>query len=325
MYASAMVRATSFGLVFPPSQLPALLLPVLLLPVLLLLVCSALWGCTPPDPPEDAGPAVNPHREDLDASWEDFAEEMQAIAIASEPGALAGTFARKAISATIVNTVVQGYQTGGGENWLLSVRTWNEDEQLYEQQSELCGGLNFEVAGVLTGARPAAYRRVPKSTVEKVRVDDERGTFLMTDHLQLWALRDLPDPFTTELPADADAAAVAPWPDRIYDIEEDGRVGLTLDVSGLVEGEVYAAQRKKVDLAGVVTADGVAGYTETTWETVILGNNNPLLDAVDQGGAEQHPERDQRWFVEVRVDEGTTCDDVLADKDTLFATAAPWL
>lgn len=302
MYASAMLRAT------------------------FLVLCTASLACSPPDPGgPDAGPPANPHREDLDAAWDDLRDEMRALAVASQPGDLAGTFARKAISATIVNTVVSGYQTGGGENWLLSRRTWNEEELLYEQTSELCGGLNFEVAGVLTGAGQDAYRLVPDSTEEKVRIDPERGAYLASDHLQLWALRDLPDPYETPLPADADEAAAAPWDERIFDFEDDGNPGLTLEVSGLVEGEVYAAQRKQVGLVGVVTEDGAAGYTETIWESVILGNNNPLLDAVDQGSAEQHPERDPRWFVEVRVDDDWTCDDVLRERETLFPDAAPWL
>ena len=55
---------------------------------------------------------------------------MRALADTSRAEDLSGTFARLAISATIVNTVVSGYQTGGGENWLLSRRTWNDDEQL---------------------------------------------------------------------------------------------------------------------------------------------------------------------------------------------------
>jgi hypothetical protein len=291
----------------------------------LVFLCIGAVGCAPPDPPpEDAGPLPNPHREDLDATWDDLATGLTDLGVASERGALAGTFARVATSATIVNTVVQGFQTGGGVNWLVSRRTWNVEEQLYEQRSELCGGFNFEVAGVLTGATQAAYRKVPESTLEKVRVDEERGTFLMTDHIQLWAVRDLPEPLTTPLPDDAAAAAVPPWDERIFDMDEDSEPGFTLEVSGLVQGEVYVAQRKSVDLAGVVTADGVVGYTTTTYSQTILGNNNPLLSQVDQGGAEEHPERDARWFAEVRVDDDASCDDVLAEKDTLFPEAAAW-
>jgi hypothetical protein len=289
---------------------------------------TVLTACAPPDPgPQDGGPPPNPHREDLDASWDDLPDAVQALGVATEPGEMAGTFARIATSATIVDTVLLDprFQTGGGTNWLVSRRTWNEDEQLYEQESELCGGFNFEVGGVLTAVPAPTYRDVPLSTVERVRVDIDRGTFLMTDHLQLWALRDLPDPFDTPLPADADAAGQAPWTDRIYDMDGDSQPGITLEVSGLVSGEVYAAQRKEVDLAGVVSADGAAGFTTTTYGSVILGSDNPLFSQADPSGAETHPDPNESWFAEVRVDDGTSCADVLADPDALLPAAPPWL
>jgi len=290
-----------------------------------LLMSIAVLACAPPDlGTPDAGLPDNPHREDLDASWDDFAAGLQTLGVPTEPGALAGTYARRATSATIVNTVVSGMQTGGGVNWLLSHRTWNADEQFYEQQSELCGGYNFDVASVGTGVRANAYRAIPVSTLETVRVDTERGTFLTTDHIQLWAVRDLPDPLTTPMPPDTDTAALPPWDERLYDMDGDGEPGFTLEVSGLLEGEVYLAQRKSVDLAGVVTLGGTVGFTSTTYSQIILGNNNPVLSNVSQGSADEHPERDVRWFAEVKVDDDMTCDDVLAEKDTLFPTGAAW-
>jgi hypothetical protein len=292
-----------------------------------LCLVTFLSACTPAQTPDDAGPPPFPHREDLDASWDDLPEEVQALGAASAPGALAGTFARIATSATIVDTVVLDprFQTGGGANWLLTVRSWNEEDQLYEQTSELCGGFNFEVGGVLTGVPLPTYRLVPKSEEERVLVDPDNGTFLMDGHLQLWALRDLPDPAGTTLPADADEAAQAPWTERIFDMDEDSNPGITLVVSGLADGEVYAAQRKRVELTGVVTDDGVAGFVTTTYSSVILGTDNPLFSQADPSGADTHPDPNESWFVEVRVDDGTTCDDVLADPEGLFPDGPPWL
>jgi hypothetical protein len=277
-----------------------------------MLLGISLCACAPGGGSNDAGPVggppPNPRAEDLAATWEDLPGAVQALASPVEPGALEGTFALRATSATIVDTQVFGFQTGGGVNYRLLRRTWNADVGSYTQSSELCGGYNYEVAGVVTEAPQTTYRRVPDSTEEEVFVDDETGAFISTGHVQLWGVRDLPDPRTTPLPATKEEAAEEPHASRIYDMDEDDQPGITLLVSGLVEGEVYAAQRKTVDQTGVVTgADGASGFTTTTYSTVILGADNPLVEAADPSGAEPHPDANESWFSEQRVEDGMDC------------------
>ena len=85
---------------------------------------------------------------------------------------------------------------------------------------------------------------------------------------------------------------------------------------GAVTGEVYAIQRKFVDLAGITLGpDRVLGLAENRWENLMLANNNPLLDRQDEGSVEPYPDPKESWFEEVRIGEGSGCDDVLTAVD----------
>ena len=127
-----------------------------------------------------------------------------------------------------------------------------------DHASELCGGENFEVEGVTTGVAPHVYGLVAPSENEVVRIDVETGVLLEDGHLQLWGIHNLPDDAETPLPATIEEAAMAPWDDYIFDMDDDERDGITLFVDGMnsagtVQGVIWAIQRKGVALSGVVT------------------------------------------------------------------------
>lgn len=242
-----------------------------------------------------------------------FDDELGVQAVSAPAGSLAGTFALKTVNATQVNVplALDEEPLGGGVNFRLVERRWLPEEGRYLQESVLCGGYNFEVLGVVTTVPTSTYQRVPASEEEWVQVDHERGTYAAGGHVQLWAI-DLDDPNDGPFPRDRDEANTAPFAARIFDMDDDGNPGLTLYVSGLVEGEVYAVQRKRVDLAGVILgADHAVGLAQNRFESVTLGNNNSVLDAAEQGSAEPHPDPKESWFEEVRVSDDTTCDEVL--------------
>ena len=242
-----------------------------------------------------------------------FDEDLGLEAIPAEEGSLAGTFAIKALSATIVRIPVPGIDDalGGGVNYRINRRTWDADAGVYRQQSELCGGFNFEVHGVITRAGPNAYRQVPLSTEEVIEVDHARGTYRATGHVQLWGF-DLDDALDGAFPTTREEALAPPHVDNIYDMDEDGDIGITLYVSGLVEGEVYAIQRKTVDLKGILQGpDRALGLATTGYESVTLGNNNPVLDQSSAGSAEPYPDPKESWFEEIRVDDDIACDEVV--------------
>lgn len=242
-----------------------------------------------------------------------FDEDLGLEAIPAEVGSLAGTFAIKALSATIVRIPVPGIDDalGGGVNYRINRRTWDADAGVYRQQSELCGGFNFEVHGVVTRASQSAYRAVPPSTEEVIEVDHARGTYTATGHVQLWGFS-LDDQLNGPFPETREEALAPPHIDNIYDMDDDDEIGITLFVSGLVEGEVYAIQRKTVDLEGILQGpDRMLGLATTGYESVTLGNNNAVLDQSSAGSAEPYPDPKESWFEEVRVSDDITCEEVL--------------
>jgi hypothetical protein len=248
---------------------------------------------------------------------------IEAIPVA--PGEAAGTFALKVVNTTLVHIPVLGDAAGGGTNYRLVKRTWNVDDGAYDQTSRLCGGYNVEVGGVTTTLPESTYRAVPESTAERVTIDDD-GTYAQTDHLQLWGLNDLPDPFTTPLPADKEEAQQSPHDDRIVDMDDDGNPGVTAQITGAVQGDVFIIQRKTVTTRGIVLGpDRALGLAQNTNEVVQLGNTNPLLDRQSEGSSEPHPDPRRSWFEEVRVDDDADCDLVMrAEDDGLLSVTAPF-
>ncbi len=244
-----------------------------------------------------------------------FDDEIGVAAIPIEAGAAEGTFALKVVNTTLVKVPVLGDFAGGGTNYRLVRRTFDEGAGHYVQESFLCGGFNVEVAGVTTSVPEATYRAVAPNTAEIVEIDDD-GAYRQRDHIQLWGLRDLPDPYETALPANKEEAQQAPHRDRIFDMDDDNNDGITSIISGAVEGEVYVIQRKTVTTRGIVLGpDRMFGLSVNTNELVQLGNNNVLLDRQSEGSAEPHPDPKRSWFEEVRVDDDFDCDDVMAAED----------
>jgi hypothetical protein len=286
-----------------------------------------------PEPDTDVVTPESPWREDFDSAFDALDPEIQELAVSVEAGALAGTFAMRAVSSTLVDTGILGTHRGGGVNHRLLTRVWNEEEQVYDQQSVLCGGFNFETAGVTTGVEGTdVYRAVADST-EVVRVDPDSGVLLADGHLQLWGMRDLPEPATTPLPETIEEAMESPWVDEyIFDMDDDGEMGITLYVdgenaAGSAQGVIYAIQRKQVRLTGVTTSpDRAVGWVETTWESLALGSEPDLLQYLYLGSATPHPDQDLSWFEIIRVDDGSDCDDVEAfiDSGAFALDVAPW-
>jgi hypothetical protein len=248
------------------------------------------------------------------------------LGLTAEPiaaGAAAGTFALKTVNTTLVRVPVLGDYAGGGVNYRLVTRTYDEDSNSYAQSSRLCGGYNFEVAGVTTSLPQDTYQAVAPSTAERVTIADD-GTYTQTDHVQLWGLRDLPEPLTTALPATKDEAAQAPHADRIYDMDGDENPGVTAVITGAVGGEVFIIQRKTVQTAGLVQGpDHAIGLATNTNEVLQLGNTNPLLDRQSEGSAEPHPDPKRSWFEEARIADNADCDVVLGAEEAGLLSVVP--
>lgn len=246
--------------------------------------------------------------------------------VPTEPGALAGTFAQKAIATTVVRIPGLEEKDGGGVQFLRLDRTWDEDAQVYRQTSKLCGGENFEVHGTVADAPPSTYRAVPDSTAEVVTVNHASGEHGEAGLVQLWGIRDLDDPANDPFPTSKEEAAQEPFSSQIYDMDADDEPGYTTKVTGFANGSAWSILRRKNTLRGVVLGpDRIVGLTTTTYDSFIFGADDPLVESMMGGNAPAHPDPKKSWFEELRVSDDIDCDGVVEmDSSGAFAQLRPF-
>ena len=80
----------------------------------------------------------------------------------------------------------------------------------------------------------------------------------------------LDQPLTDLLPESADE-------DSVWDQDMDGQPGVTLTVSGLIEGEIYTVIRYVDTLSGYVDGEQWVGHTQDETEQVIVGASQEVL------------------------------------------------
>ena len=80
------------------------------------------------------------------------------------------------------------------------------------------------------------------------------------------------DPLSDPLPTEESDA-------RVYDQDRDGYPGVTLNVSGLIEGDIYSVIRYVDTLSGGITSDGVwEGSTHDESEQIVIGASQDILN-----------------------------------------------
>jgi hypothetical protein len=121
----------------------------------------------------------------------------------------------------------------------------------------------------------------------------------------------LEDPMNDAMPTTADDP-------RVIDQDGDGQPGMTVFVSGIIDGALYVVQRSISQGTGTVVAPGrVEGLFGWIQEQIVLGSDNPILDEnVPQSGVDPDPTKS--FFIAVRVQEGWTCSDIIAHRQELF-------
>jgi hypothetical protein len=113
------------------------------------------------------------------------------------------------------------------------------------------------------------------------------------------------------LPADA-------TDERVLDQDGDGKPGVTVQVRGLVNADLYLVQRGWTTLRGVATGGNrIDGRIQWGEDHVVLGSNSALLTSLP--GSVPDPEPDASSFRTTRIDESTDCAAIVADQEHLFA------
>ncbi len=122
----------------------------------------------------------------------------------------------------------------------------------------------------------------------------------------------LTDPLSEPLPTTGDDP-------RVVDADGDGNPGLTMFVSGMVDGAIYVVRRNVVGIVdATVFPDRMEGLLIWSQEQVVLGSDNPIL-AENPTQIEVDPDPNKTHFTCVRIPEEWGCEEVLAAGDDLFA------
>lgn len=121
----------------------------------------------------------------------------------------------------------------------------------------------------------------------------------------------LTDLLTDTMPTEASDA-------RVVDEDGDSNPGISLVITGALQGELYVIHRHKATLSGALESDTrISGRTAWTTEQVILGASSEFLAAQDPK-PQTHPDPSKSTFVMVKADAGDDCAALNAKRATLF-------
>jgi len=140
--------------------------------------------------------------------------------------------------------------------------------------------------------------------------DGGPGGVRIEEHVMVLGAR-LEDPGDDELPTEPDDP-------RVTDPDGDGNPGVSVDVSGMVSGQVYLVQRLVRGLRGTADATGrVTGTVVGTGDQAVIGASNGILRTFTPR-FEHNPDPKRNTFVWVPVPPDATCQGIVAARDSLF-------
>ena len=238
-------------------------------------------------------------------------------------GSLAGSFGVSLDIATRVTVPVLGQRNGGRHQTHLVTRTYDAVERVYRETYRLCSLEYFEVEGTQVHVTDAMISHL--APVDFVTdVDHSAGRYTSRPMVDLWGLRNLPDPVTTPLPTSENYQS-PPQSGWMWDEDEDGEPGVTTDFTGTLNVTLYSVQRTVWHWEGsVLSVDRIQGLARLDQEE---GNavkaSDPARTA--NGTTHQDPSERDSWFDMARLPGGATCADVArAAADGTLASRRPF-
>jgi len=119
---------------------------------------------------------------------------------------------------------------------------------------------------------------------------------------------------------EADPLPESPSDPRLEDVDHDGNPGITFEIRGLFDGEVYMAQRRWDRLEGrVVSPERVDGTVYHGLEQTFLGSDLPIVNMIP----DMAPDPARSPFRMVRVPAEMGCPEAMRLAETSGALAVP--
>lgn len=225
------------------------------------------------------------------------------------PGALTGTWAQKVVNSSISDVPIVGEVSTDSIGYLI-VDIQQHGSEL-RMSSRVC---DLHIVSSVSKVRtvvPRSFIDAIDEDVRSARVHQDAGTWRFTAPKRVTTLGvRLRNREYETLPSEPDDP-------RVLDPDRDGHPGMTLRIEGVISGELYVVQRAWDVMNGVVRhgrfIDGLIDW----------GNDQALLDSTsiflgDQPPSRPHPDASRSYFRSTKVDQDTSCRDVVAHKKKLF-------
>ena len=116
---------------------------------------------------------------------------------------------------------------------------------------------------------------------------------------------------------DSDALPTDETDPRVTDQDEDGHPGVTVEVRGLLDADLYMVQRSWTSLRGTAEGtDRIDGRIQWGEDHAMLGSTSALLSSLP--GSRPDPDPEASTFRTTRIGPEVDCAQIVARRDTLF-------
>ena len=221
---------------------------------------------------------------------------------------LTGTWAQRQVTVSNVDVPIVGTTRTPTVSLLLVEATPGAADGAFDLHQTVCG---IEMGAEADPARTV----VPDAFVDSLPSVVRQATLAPDGAYTVEWLTQVHGAHLDDL--ETEALPTTPDDPRVFDQDEDGRPGLTVQVTGLVDGEVYVVQRGRDRMVGHRTDDGVDGLVEWTNEQAVLDAEVDLLRMPVASRPEPDPAA--HVFSMRRLPAGSDCAAVLERAPSLFA------
>lgn len=211
---------------------------------------------------------------------------------------LSGTWAEVQVTTVTVDLPVLGEQRSRTIATVL-LRVTQVGTQLHLTE-EVCGLETKSTTEAIRTVYPPAFRRALSGWVRRAELS-ALGSWRYREE---GALRTVGAKLAEgeALPSRADDP-------RVLDADQDGHPGLTVEIEGLVDGQVYVVQRGRTSLqANLQNNDRLEGRLEWDSEERVIGASHRFLE----NKPDTRPDFERSFFRRRRVPAEASCQDVLA-------------
>ena len=188
----------------------------------------------------------------------------------------------------------------------------SEAEGIFSAAEKFCT-IRMETEGPAAPSVPMALVNSIPTFTAPLKISQQEGIWQwerVRSGLVLGA--ELDDPLNDLLPSEENDG-------RVYDQDMDGYPGVTLNISGLIEGEIYAVIRYVDTISGSVTADGIwEGITRDETEQIVIGASQDILKINVTPVAIDDPSLNTSTAIPITAEAG--CNEVIETIDLHFST-----